>query len=74
MRLEIRFDSKHAAAAAVGTQRCSSNTEFAHKIRHHWQCVNENTFGGVAMKGDPWNELPGCRGSDLGTCCDAAKV
>ena len=31
MRLEIRFDSKHASAAAVGTQRCSSNTELVHK-------------------------------------------
>ena len=49
MRLEIRFDSKYAAAVAVGTQRCSSNTELVHKLRHHWQCVNENTFGGVGM-------------------------
>ena len=63
MQLEIRFDSKYAAAAAVGTQRCSSNTELIHKLRHHWQCVNENTFGGVGMthvrghKGDPWNEM-----------------
>ena len=47
MRLEIRFDSKYAAAAAVGTQRCSSNTELVHKLRHHWQCVNENTCGCV---------------------------
>ena len=36
MRLEIRFDSKYAAAAAVGTQRCLSNTELAHKLRQHW--------------------------------------
>ena len=26
MRMEIRYDSKDAAAAAQGTQRCSSNT------------------------------------------------
>ena len=63
MRLEIRFDSKYAAAAAVGTQRCSSKTELVHKLRQHWQCVNESAFGGVGMthvrgrKGDPWNEM-----------------
>ena len=63
MRLEIRFDSEYAAAAAVGTQRCSSNTELVHKLRHHWQCANESSFGGVGMthvrgrKGDPWNEM-----------------
>ena len=63
MRLEIRFGSKYAAAAAVGTQRCSSNTELVHKLRYHWQCVDENTFGGVGMtqvrghKVDPWNEM-----------------
>ena len=65
IRCGWRFDvdSKYAAAAAVGTQRCSSNTELVHKLRHHWQCVNENTFGGVGMthvrghKGDSWNEM-----------------
>ena len=63
MRLEIRFDSKYAATAAVGTQRCSSNTELVHKLKHQWQCVNESAFGGVGMthvgghKGDPWNEM-----------------
>ena len=63
MLLEIRFDSKYVAAAAVGKQRCSSNTELVHKLRQHWQCLNENTFGGVGMthvrghKGDPWNEM-----------------
>ena len=63
MRLEIRFGSKYAAAAAVGTQRCSSNADLVHQLRHHWQCVNESAFGGVGMtlvrghKGDPWNEM-----------------
>ena len=39
MRLEIRFDSKYAAAVAVGTQRCSSNTELVHKLRHQRRSV-----------------------------------
>ena len=43
MQLEFRFDSEYAAAAAVGTQRCSSNTELAHKLRHV-----------RGHKGDPW--------------------
>ena len=34
MRMEIRFDSKYAAAAAMGMLRCSSNTGLVHKLRH----------------------------------------
>ena len=55
--------ANYEAAAAVGTQRCSSNTEVVHKLRQHWQCLNENTFGGVGMmhvrghKGAPWKEM-----------------
>ena len=41
MRLEIRFDSKYAAAAAVRTQRCSSNTELVHKLRYVWRCRDD---------------------------------
>ena len=33
--MEIRFDRKYAAAAAMGMQRCSSNTGLVHKLRHH---------------------------------------
>ena len=47
MRMEIRFHSKHAAAAAMGVQRCSSNTELVHKLRHQWHCVNGSVVGGV---------------------------
>ena len=49
MRVEIRFDSKYAAAEALGTQRCSSNTEFVHELRHHWHCLNGGAVGGVGM-------------------------
>ena len=62
MRMEIRFDSKYADAAAQGTQRCSSNTELAHQLRHQWHCVKGSFVGGVGMthvrshKGEPWND------------------
>ena len=63
MRVEIRFDSKYAAVAALGTQRCSSNAELVHKLRHPWHCVNRGAVGGVGMthvrrhKVEPWNEM-----------------
>ena len=63
MRMEIRFDSEYAAAAATGVQRCSSNTELVDKLRHHWHCVDGSVVGGVGMtpvrshKGEPWNEI-----------------
>ena len=49
MRMEIRFDSKYAAPAAMGMQRCSSNTGLVHKLRYHWHCVNGTVFGRVGM-------------------------
>ena len=47
MKMEIRFESKYAAAAAIGVQQCSSNTELVHKLRHHWHCVNGSVIGGI---------------------------
>ena len=63
MRMDIRLDSKYAAAAAMGVQRCSSNNDLLHKLRHHWHCVNGSVVGGFVMthvrshKGEPWNEM-----------------
>ena len=63
MRMEISFDSKHAAAAAHGTQRCSSNTELVHKLKNQWHCVNGSVVEGADMthvrshKCEPWNEM-----------------
>ena len=76
------IEQKYAAAAAVNTQRCSSNTELVLKLRHPLQCVNENTFGGVGMthvrghKGDPWNEMAGlsCRGGHEWLCVPSSRT
>ena len=77
MRMEIRFDSKYAAAAEQGTQRRSSNTGPVHNLRRHWHWVNGSVVGGVGMthvgshNGEPWNEMADSLAEGMAAVCQA---